>query len=148
DTTWMYEYKFSDSTLPSMGSRIIPAFAELTGDSLMEGVFGLGRGGFQWTSSLNTKKPTIGIKESKVLEFMVYPNPSKHVFTLQRAQNTQGELNVTVYNLQQDVVYKTHLQANELGVGIPSESWASGVYMIQLTNEEGRNANLKVIKLP
>jgi hypothetical protein len=50
--------------------------------------------------------------------------------------------------LQQEVVYKTHLQANEQGVGISSDTWASGVYMIQLTNEEGRNANLKVIKLP
>lgn len=148
DTTWMYEYKFSDSTLPSMGSRIIPAFAELTGDSLMEGVFGLGRGGLQWASSLNTYKPIIGVKETTVLDFKVYPNPSRHSFTLQRGDNTHGDLQITVYNLQQEVVYKTHLQANEQGVGISSDTWASGVYMIQLTNEEGRNANLKVIKLP
>jgi Secretion system C-terminal sorting domain/FG-GAP-like repeat len=148
DTTWFYEYKFSDSTLPSMGSRIIPAFAELTGDTLMEAVFGLGRGGLQWASSLNAYKPIIGVKETTVLDFKVYPNPSRHSFTIQRGYNTHGDLQITVYNLQQEVVYKTHIQANEQGVGISSDTWASGVYMIQLTNEEGRNANLKVIKLP
>ncbi len=148
DTTWFYEKKFADSALPSMGSRIIPAFAELTGDTLMEAIFGLGRGGLQWASSLNAIKPIIGTKNLETLNMALFPNPSNNMVTVQRAESAHGELELSIFNLQQDLVYKTHLQTNERGVGIPIESWSPGIYWVNITNEEGKTANLKLVKLP
>lgn len=148
DTTWFYEKKFADSVLPSMGSRIIPAFAELTGDSLMEAVFGLGRGGLQWASSLNAKKPLIGTEKISKIDITLYPNPTKTVVNIQRSNVFQSQLLVKVYNLQQDLVYQTQLLPHENGVGIPVENWSSGVYWVKVQDENGYNANLKFVKLP
>lgn len=148
DTTWFYEKKFADSVLPSMGSRIIPAFAELTGDSLMEAVFGLGRGGLQWASSLNAKKPLIGTEKISKIAITLYPNPTKTFVNIQRSNVLQSQLFVKVYNLQQDLVYQTQLLPHENGVGIPVENWSSGVYWVKVQDENGNNANLKFVKLP
>jgi len=148
DTTWFYEKKFADSVLPSMGSRIIPAFAELTGDSLMEAVFGLGRGGLQWASSLNAKKPLIGTEKISKIDITLYPNPTKTVVNIQRSNVLQSQLLVKVYNLQQDLVFQTQLLPHENGVGIPVENWSSGVYWVKVQDENGYNANLKFVKLP
>ncbi len=148
DTTWFYEKKFADSVLPSMGSRIIPAFAELTGDSLMEAVFGLGRGGLQWASSLNAKKPLIGTEKISKIDITLYPNPTKTIVNIQRSNVLQSQLFVKVYNLQQDLVYQTQLLPHENGVGIPVENWSSGVYWVKVQDENGNNANLKFVKLP
>ncbi|MFM6952694.1 MAG: T9SS type A sorting domain-containing protein, partial [Bacteroidota bacterium] len=148
DTNWFYEKKFADSVLPSMGSRIIPAFAELTGDSLMEAVFGLGRGGLQWASSLNAKKPLIGTEKISKIDITLYPNPTKTFVNIQRSNALQSQLFVKVYNLQQDLVYQTQLLPHENGVGIPVENWSSGVYWVKVQDENGNNANLKFVKLP
>lgn len=148
DTTWFYEKKFADSVLPSIGSRIIPAFAELTGDSLMEAVFGLGRGGLHWASSLNAKKPLIGTEKISKIAITLYPNPTKTFVNIQRSNVLQSQLFVKVYNLQQDLVYQTQLLPHENGVGIPVENWSSGVYWVKVQDENGNNANLKFVKLP
>lgn len=148
DTTWFYEKRFADSSLPSMGSRIIPAFVELTGDTLMEAVFGLGRGGLQWASSLNATKPLIGVKDMKKLDVQVYPNPSKTIVNIERGSDSQGELQLSIYNLQQDLVYQTHLLPNEMGVGIPVESWSPGIYWLKIWDHSGNVANSKLVKLP
>jgi hypothetical protein len=148
DTSWFYEKKFSDSVLPTMGSRIIPAFAELTGDSLMEVVFGLGRGGLQWASSLNATKPLIGTKTMSSLAMKLYPNPTKSLVNISRGEGTRGEIQLTISNLQQELVYKTMLQSNEKGVGIPISDWSAGIYWVSVLDEEGRTTHLKFIKLP
>jgi hypothetical protein len=148
DTTWFYEKRFADSTLPSMGSRIIPAFAELTGDTLMEAFFGLGRGGLQWASSLNAVKPVIGVKDLSTLDVKLYPNPAQSLITLKRGRQAQGTVKIAIYNLQHEMVYQTHLLPQEQGVGISIESWSCGLYWVNLVDEQGRTAQIKWVKLP
>lgn len=148
DTTWFYEKTATDSAMPMMGSLIVPAFAEITGDTLMEAVFGLGRGGLQWASSLKSKGPSINTKEPSGLAFTVFPNPSKMSVTFQRGNNCRGDVDLLVSNLKGDIVYQTHLQSNERGVGIAIESWPAGVYTARLLDEAGQQAYVKLIKLP
>lgn len=148
DTTWFYEKKFADSVLPSMGSRIIPAFAELTGDTLMEAVFGMGRGGLQWASSLNAVKPVIGVKKLETLKMKLYPNPANNYITLHKGVGVNSHLTIKVYNQNQSLMYETQLQSNELGVGIPIQPWSSGVYWVVVEDDRGSTYSEKFIKLP
>jgi hypothetical protein len=148
DTTWFYEKKFADSVLPSMGSRIIPAFAELTGDTLMEAVFGMGRGGLQWASSLNAVKPVIGVKKLETLKMKLYPNPANNYVTLHKGIGVTSHLTIKVYNQNQSLMYETQLQSNELGVGIPIQPWSSGVYWVVVEDDRGSTYSEKFIKLP
>lgn len=148
DTSWFYEKKFADSALPSMGSRIIPAFAELTGDTLMEAVFGLGRGGLQWASSLNAVKPVISVKKLETLEMKLYPNPANNYVTLHKGDGISAPLTIKVYNQNQSLMYETQLQSNELGVGIPIQPWSSGVYWVVVKDDRGLTYSEKFIKLP
>ena len=145
DTTWFYQKNFTDSTLPSLGSRIVPAFAELTGDTLMELVFGLGRGGLNWASSLSSPKPVIGIKNNQHISLQVYPNPGNSKVTINRGNGTSGKLAIRIVNLQNQELYTTNLQANEIGVGIPTENFPDGVYLVEIKDNRGQNAVVKLM---
>lgn len=140
DTNWLLQYGISDSTMPLMGSRIIPTAAELTGDSLQEIVFGLGRGGLIWAASSATK--LLGI-ENSVLErpsFRIYPNPSSTYAYIERNYTTHEQLFISVYTVQDACVYKTVLLQSEKGVGIPVANLAPGMYFVKMTRLNGQCA--------
>jgi hypothetical protein len=145
DTSWFYQKNFADSTLPSLGSRIIPAFAELTGDTLMEVVFGLGRGGLNWASSLSAPKPVIGTKNISTLNLKLFPNPCDQTVQILRGNGAVGALNIKMYNIHQQEIYSTHLSPNEPGVGIPTDQLSNGVYFVNVDNENGKNQQLKLL---
>ena len=145
DTSWFYQKNFADSTLPSLGSRIIPAFAELTGDTLMEVVFGLGRGGLNWASSLSAPKPIIGTKNISTLNLKLFPNPCDQTVQILRGNGAVGELNIKMYNIHQQEIYSTHLSPNEPGVGIPTDQLSNGVYFVNVDNENGKNQQIKLL---
>lgn len=84
----------------------------------------------------------------KKLDVQVYPNPSKTIVNIERGSDSQGELQLSIYNLQQDLVYQTHLLPNEMGVGIPVESWSPGIYWLKIWDHSGNVANSKLVKLP
>ena len=146
DSSWFFQYTVSDSTMPKMGSRVVPAFAELTGDSLQEMVFGLGRGGLMWANSLNTKKPSSNVKSIESIAANLYPNPGSNIVVLSRSKGaTKSDWNIELYNLQSQLQYKTHLGSGEQGVGIPIQNLSNGVYFVKITNLEGQNASIKLI---
>ena len=68
--------------------------------------------------------------------------------TFQRDDNCRGDVDLMVSNLNGDVVYQTHLQSNERGVGIAIESWPAGMYTARLQGEGGLQSYVKLIKLP
>jgi hypothetical protein len=78
----------------------------------------------------------------------LYPNPAKSLITLKRGRQAQGTVKIAIYNLQQEMVYQTHLLPQEQGVGIPIESWSAGLYWVNLVDEQGRTAQIKWVKLP
>jgi hypothetical protein len=145
DTSWFYQKNFSDSTLPGLGSRIVPAFAELTGDTLMEVVFGLGRGGLNWASSLSAPKPVISTQSIFSLNLKLFPNPCNQSVQILRGNGTLGALNIKMYNIHQQEIYSTRLSTNEPGVGIPTDHLSNGVYFVNVENENGRNQQFKLL---
>lgn len=145
DTSWFYQKNFADSSLPTMGSRIVPAFAELTGDTLMEVVFGLGRGGLNWASSLSAPKPIIGTKTIDNLNLKLFPNPCNQTVQVLRGNGAVGELRIKMYNIHQQEIYSTRLLPNEPGVGIPTDHLSNGVYFVNVENENGKNQQFKLL---
>lgn len=147
DTTWFYERTTTDSFLPEMGARVVPAFADLNGDSHMEVVFGLGRGGLQWASALN-KVASVGRSDNGGMSLNVYPNPSKSSVVVSREGQDLGELDLFVYNANGGQVYQTHLHGNELGIGWSVETWPAGMYTVKAVNRNGQQVCVKLMKLP
>ena len=146
DSSWFFQYTVSDSTMPKMGSRVVPAFAELTGDSLQEMVFGLGRGGLMWAISLNSKKPSSNVKSVESIAANLYPNPGTNIVVLSRSKGAaSSDWNIELFNLQSQLQYQTHLGATEQGVGIPIQDLSNGVYFVKITNLEGHNSSIKLI---
>ena len=146
DSSWFFQYTVADSTMPKMGSRVVPAFAELTGDSLQEMVFGLGRGGLMWANSLNSKKPSSNVKSVESIAANLYPNPGTNIVVLSRSKGaSSSDWNIELYNLQSQLQYKTHLGSGEQGVGIPIQDLSNGVYFVKITNLEGQNSSIKLI---
>ena len=146
DSSWFFQYTVSDSTMPKMGSRVVPAFAELTGDSLQEMVFGLGRGGLMWANSLNKKKLSSNMKSLESIAANLYPNPGSNIVVLSRSKGAaSSDWNIELYNLQSQLQYKTHLGSGEQGVGIPIQDLSNGVYFVKITNLEGQNSSIKLI---
>lgn len=145
DTKWIYQKNGLDSSLPNMGSRVVPAFAELTGDTLMEGVFGLGRGGLNFTSSLNSPKPIVGVLQNQLHNVSVYPNPSHTKTTIERGNTAYGILKIRLFNISEKSLYSTVLNANETAVNIPTADISDGLYWIEISDERGKTATLKII---
>lgn len=146
DSSWLFQYTVADSTMPKMGSRVVPAFAELTGDSLQEMVFGLGRGGLMWANSLNTKKLPSNVKPLESISANLYPNPGSNFVVLSRTKGAPAsEWKIELYNLQSQLQYETHLGSGEQGVGIPIQDLSNGVYFVKITNLEGQNSSIKLI---
>jgi len=146
DSSWFFQYTVADSTMPKMGSRVVPAFTELTGDSLQEMVFGLGRGGLMWANSLNSKKPSSNVKSVESIAANLYPNPGTNIVVLSRSKGaSSSDWNIELYNLQSQLQYKTHLGSGEQGVGIPIQDLSNGVYFVKITNLEGQNTSIKLI---
>ena len=146
DSSWFFQYTVADSTMPKMGSRVVPAFAELTGDSLQEMVFGLGRGGLMWANSLNTKKLPSNVKPLESISANLYPNPGSNFVVLSRTKGAPAsEWKIELYNLQSQLQYETHLGSGEQGVGIPIQDLSNGVYFVKITNLEGQNSSIKLI---
>jgi len=146
DSSWFFQYTVADSTMPKMGSRVVPAFAELTGDSLQEMVFGLGRGGLMWANSLNSKKPSSNVKSVESIAANLYPNPGTNIVVLSRSKGAaSSDWNIELYNVQSQLQYKTHLGSGEQGVGIPIQDLSNGVYFVKITNLEGQNTSIKLI---
>jgi hypothetical protein len=146
DSSWFFQYTVADSTLPKMGSRVVPAFAELTGDSLQEMVFGLGRGGLMWANSLNKKKLSSNMNSLESIAVNLYPNPGSNFVVLSRTKGAATSVwKIELFNLQSQLQYQTHLGATEQGVGIPIQDLSNGVYFVEITNLEGQNSSIKLI---
>ncbi len=138
DTNWLLQYGISDSIMPRMGSRIIPTTAELTGDSLQEIVFGLGRGGLIWAASSATK---LLDSRNSIMErplFRIYPNPSNTYAYIERNSTVHEQLSISVFSDKQSCVYRTVLLQSEKGVGIPLANLAPGMYFVKMTRLNGQ----------
>lgn len=134
DTFWLSQKGLKDSIMPWLGARVVPAMAELTGDTMQEIVFGMGRGGLNFASAGALVNPPSQVKKLKKLAFNIYPNPSSTNATLICKEHYNQPLRVEVFNLQQQQVYQTQLQATENGVGLPVAQLSEGIYFVRVSS--------------
>jgi hypothetical protein len=81
--------------------------------------------------------PTLGVVDiTKTPDFIVYPNPSKGIFTIDFKNETK---NIKVVNLLGEVVYNEDIDSSltETTKKIDLSSFATGVYVFNLTNDQG-----------
>ncbi|MCS7019570.1 MAG: T9SS type A sorting domain-containing protein [Cytophagales bacterium] len=77
-------------------------------------------------------------EQLKTLSTVVYPNPSSGIFSL------QGRVNqLTVYDLQGRIVFQKDFAPGELAENLSLEHCPSGIYLLQIVNEQ----HTKIAKL-
>ena len=85
----------------------------------------------------------VGLASVNEVHFSIYPNPNSGNATLQFG-SFQSQVNVTVYNsLGQKVETITALNTDNVELNLIG---TSGIYTVEITTEDGRRTNLKLVK--
>jgi hypothetical protein len=88
-----------------------------------------------------SKEPNkiVGIVKNKILDnkdFAIYPNPANKMFQLQLAQPATSDMNWVIYDQTGKKVKSGSLLTREMEMEINTIDLSSGVYLIQVFNEE------------
>jgi len=84
----------------------------------------------------------VGIEETNVSDFVIYPNPSQSIFNIQNLKNEN--LQIRTLNLQGKEVVS--FKSRNPNIQIDLESFPSGIYLLEITSDKGKTTQ-KVIKL-
>lgn len=83
--------------------------------------------------------PATSIEKAENLSWLVYPNPSEGIVFLEKPEGyaQTGKITVSVYNLQQQVLLSSLLEAdNSSPMKLDLTGLSSGIYFIQLSIED------------
>lgn len=87
--------------------------------------------------------PTMAVAGQEFSNILtVYPNPSKGIFNI--SVNTAGALNYQMYNMLGQVVTTGKFASGQSQLDISTA--ANGVYILQVTDNSGKTANIKLVK--
>lgn len=86
----------------------------------------------------------VGIEELGIDKLNIYPNPTSSSFEVSWASNTPVEY-IRIYDMQGKLLFQEQLLSNIEQKSLNIESWASGLYFIELKNEKG-SIQRKLIK--
>ncbi len=132
-------------TADSSGSICSSTFCDSLGiDSLGNLLYKSAGAGF----TLQVLDPVVGIDESPMSELMVYPNPVKNVIKVETGNSNLHQLNWVITDLKGAALkngdFKVEGSESELSIDVINLK--PGVYMLQLSNEEGQTSQYKVVK--
>ena len=135
DETFLFQVAGKDTISPYIGRQIVPAIADINGDSIPEMFFGLLRGGLEF--AVNEKDGKFGAinKIAKDLKVVIYPNPSNNQFVIQLPINNFN-WKITCFNIDGQLIQESFMNRNEKQVQI-QQQWPNGIYLIKMTNELG-----------
>lgn len=85
----------------------------------------------------------VGIEDYETNAFRIYPNPSQGQFQVV-VDNASNAYQLTIYNLLGEVVYTAPV-TSDITIIEPG-TVAAGSYMVEVSNEEGRNLQQLIIK--
>jgi 1,4-alpha-glucan branching enzyme len=84
---------------------------------------------------------TVGIAENNLNLIQVYPNPTAGNWTINIGQNLV-QPKIQVYSAQGQLLYST----KQLHAVVPAENWAAGMYILQISSEEGNIQTIPLLK--
>ncbi|MCT4664201.1 MAG: T9SS type A sorting domain-containing protein [Flavobacteriales bacterium] len=87
-------------------------------------------------------RPNIGVKEQVLINFEVYPNPTKNIFTIDLAED-YPEVNMELYDILGKKILERKLTEKSNEIAIPSLE--SGTYIIRLMSADGKIQQKKLI---
>jgi len=91
--------------------------------------------------------PTAVNKNQLDYNVQIYPNPAKYILALRWANNVSNEtIKISISNMLGQVVYNNTLQSKQTNLDISVTTWNSGIYYIELTNENGKKEIKKIMK--
>ena len=135
DETFLYQVAGKDTISPYFGQQIVPAIADINGDSIPEMFFGLKRGGLEFAENEKSGKFGTVNKLTKDLKLSIYPNPSNNQFIIKLPSNNFN-WKITCYNIDGKLIQESFMNRNEKQVQI-QQQWSNGIYLIKMTNELG-----------
>lgn len=106
---------------------------------------------FAWTMHTTNVPPggTVGIMDNNLTAngISLFPNPSSSEFNINVKQNENAIELLTVYDMQGKIICR--VKPSEISSGsykLNCANWSNGLYLINLSLEDGSSTNFKVIK--
>jgi hypothetical protein len=91
----------------------------------------------------------LGVQEQGLADdFIIYPNPtfSNSTLTFSVANSTEGTCTIIDMNGKLLYMVAIELTAGENMIEIPSQSFESGIYLVQLNNNKGLTSTIRLVK--
>ena len=91
---------------------------------------------------------TVSTKEEKEAELFVYPNPTidKLTISLNEGVSAKQEWQIKIFDLQGSMLYEGGMQAYSNAHTIDVHDLASGMYILELSDREGKVLRRKFVK--
>jgi hypothetical protein len=86
----------------------------------------------------------VGIDEPLSIDFELFPNPTNAVLNLKHHQI--GVLNIDIYDVNANLMYTDQIRRTFSSVDV--SKWASGIYVMVLTDTRGRRASKRFVVSP
>jgi hypothetical protein len=98
---------------------------------------------------LNAGGGSTGIDELTFGVITISPNPSTDVFNFSFNKEIAGKTTLRVMNLAGQLIEMVELGefAHTMTVAIDARNWATGIYLLQLTNNGTTSKDIKVMKV-
>ena len=84
------------------------------------------------------------LTREKVVNFTVYPNPATDLLNINISNANFKNLNVSINTVSGQQIMNTNMSGNNTKINI--ESLSSGVYFVNISNENGLNKTVKFVK--
>jgi hypothetical protein len=87
----------------------------------------------------------VSIQERPSVDFSVYPNPAEDYIRIKTdADFTYGKVNVMIFDMYGKLLLNKEISDQETGIGIGN--FASGIYMVRLSQHANNLGTRKIIK--
>jgi hypothetical protein len=113
---------------------LVPAAADLDGDSFPEIIYGNSRGGLMLATTIASKTGN-SVRKFKSLNqsFTLYPNPASGSVLLSR-KGSNRNWRVELTDLQGRVISQAQLRIGETDIFLETSALAQGIYLVRVTD--------------